>query len=245
MRVQARVRVKPKETVGVPAAGESPRHAFLKEVGKLWLYNQLCHSVETEVALNHLGLLRHCELDNKKVVDVVGVGLKYFDYRRRKIQDEECVGFKLEKPGQYVIGYNVLRGIEVKVSRGDFRNGFACTGCNYNYLLTPMRLVSPGVVPRGVGLIEYNRYKFSCEPVDQDDVNPRRRPFKLQGLRVVKPATYRNLPQFHIDHVINEVSLRRRANGLQSTYLSVVESLDDPELRYSPPEGEEEQVYLS
>jgi len=209
--------------------GESALHAFLKQVAKLWLYNKLCHSVEEEVTLNHLGLLRYCELDNKKVIDVVGVGLKYLDYRRRKIQDKECMGFKLEKPEQYVIGYNVLRGIEV----------------NYNYLLTPMRLVSPSIVPRGVGLIEYNRYKFSCEPVDQDDGNQGRRPFKLQGFRVVKPATYRHLPQFHIDHVINEASLRRREKGLKSTYLSVVESLDDPELRYSPQGGEEEQVYLS
>jgi len=225
--------------------GESALHAFLKQVAQLWLYNKLCHTVEEEVTLNHLGLLRYCELDNKKAIDVVGVGLKYLDYRRRKIQDEECMGFKLEKPEQYVIGYNVLRGIEVKVSREDFRNGFACTGCNYNYLLTPMRLVSPSIVPRGVGLIEYNRYKFSCEPVDQDDGNQGRRPFKLQGLRVVKPATYRHLPQFHIDHVINEVSLRRKEKGLKSTYLSVVKSLDDPELRYSPQVGEEEQIYLS
>ena len=225
--------------MGVPAAGESPRHAFLKQVGKLWLYNQLCHSVETEVALNHLGLLRYCELDNKKVVDVVGVGLKYFDYRRRKIQDEEYGDFKMYNPEQYVIGYNVLRGVEVKVSRGDFRNGFACTGCNYNYLLTPMRLVSPGVVPRGVGLIEYNRYKFSCEPVDQDDGNLGRRPFKLRGLRVVKPATYRHLPQFHIDHVIEQISRRRNASDQISTYLNVAESMKDPDLLYVQPEGVE------
>jgi len=225
--------------VGVPAAGESTRHAFLKEVGKLWLYNQLCHSVETEVALNHLGLLRYCELDNKKVVDVVGVGLKYFDYRRRKIQDEEYGDFKMYNPEQYVIGYNVLRGIEVKVSRGDLRNGFACTGCNYNYLLTPMRLVSPGVVPRGVGLIEYNRYKFSCDPVEVDDGNPGRRPFKLRGLRVVKPATYRHIPRFHIDHVIEQISRRRNASDQISTYLSVAESMKDPDLLYIQPEGVE------
>ena len=225
--------------MGVPAAGESTRHAFLKEVGKLWLYNQLCHSVETEIALNHLGLLRYCELDNKKVVDAVGVGLKYFDYRRRKIQDEEYGDFRLDNPEQYVIGYNVLRGIEVKVSRGDFRNGFACTGCNYNYLLTPMRLVSPGVVPRDVGLIEYNRYKFSCEPVDQDDGNPGRRPFKLRGLRVVKPATYKHIPQFHIDHVIEQISRRRNGSDQISTYLNVAENMKDPDLLYIQPEGVE------
>ncbi len=228
--------------MGVPAAGESTIHAFLKEVGKLWLYNQLCHSVETEVTLNHLGLLRYCELDNKKVVDVVGVGLKYFDYRRRKIQGEEYRDFKLETPEQYVIGYNVLRGIEVKVSRGDFRNGFVCTGCNYNYLLTPMRLVSPGDVPRGVGLIEYNRYKFGCEPLEIDDGDPGRRPFKIRGLRVVKPATYRHIPRFHIDHVIEQISRRRDASHRISTYLNIAESMKDPDLVYiqtGSVEGEE------
>jgi hypothetical protein len=191
------------------------------------------------VALNHLGLLRYCELDNKKVVDVIGVGLKYLDYRRRKIQDEKCRDFKLDNPEQYVIGYNVLRGIEVKVSRGDFRNGFACTGCNYNYLLTPMRLVSPGVIPRGVGLIEYNRYKFSCEPVERNDGTSGRKPFKFRGLRVVKPATYRHLPQFHIDHVIEQISRRRNASDQISTHLNVAESMKDPELLYIRPESME------
>ncbi|MCK4438461.1 hypothetical protein KAV47_05260, partial [Candidatus Bathyarchaeota archaeon] len=151
----------------------------------------------------------------------------------------------LDNQEQYVIGYNVLRGVEVKVSRGDFRNGFACTGCNYNYLLTPMRLVSPGVVPRGVGLIEYNRYKFSCEPVDQDDGNPGRRPFKLRGLRVVKPATYKHIPQFHIDHVIEQISRRRNGSDQISTYLNVAENMKDPDLLYIPPEDEGEQVYIN
>ncbi|MBN2335688.1 hypothetical protein JXL21_09015 [Candidatus Bathyarchaeota archaeon] len=212
-------------------------------MAKLWLYNQLCHTVEEEVRLNHLGLLRFCELDNKKVIDVVGVGLKYLDQRRRRLRDEEYKDFELDGSDQYVFGYNVLRGVEVKVSRSDFRNGFTCTGCNYNYLLTPMRLVSPGEVPKGVGLIEYNRYKFGCDPAEEDEDYPERRPFRLTGLRVVKPATYRRVPQFHIDHVINEISMRRRSDNLQPTYLSVVESLGDPELRYSGSEAEEEQVY--
>ena len=60
--------------------GESPSHLYLKQVGALWLYNQMCHMVDTEVKLNQLGLLRYLELDNKKVIDVVGVGLKYFCY---------------------------------------------------------------------------------------------------------------------------------------------------------------------
>lgn len=221
--------------------GESALHAFLKQVAKLWLYNKLCHTVEEEVALNHLGLLRYCDLDNKKVIDVVGVGLKYYDYRRWRLHEGEYEGFTLDRPDQYLLGYNVLRGVEVKVSRGDYMNGFTCTGCNYNYLLTPMRLVSPSVVLSGVGLIEYNRYKFGCEQVEEDEYSERR-PFRLRGLRVVKPAAYRRVPQFHIDHVINEISLRRRAEGLQSNYTSVIESIDDPELRYSPPGAEEAEL---
>ena len=222
--------------------GESALHTFLKQVAKLWLYNKLCHTVEEEVGLNHLGLLRYCELDNKKVIDVVGVGLKSFDHRKWRLRDGGCDGFTLGRPDQYVRGSNVLRGVEVKVSRGDYRNGLNCTGCNYNYLLTPMRLVSPGEIPGGVGLIEYNRYKFSCEQVDEDE-HPERRPFRLRGLRVVKPATYRRVPQFHIDHVINEIGMRRREKGLGSIYLDVLESLDDHELRYISP-GAEEQSYI-
>jgi len=220
--------------------GESALHAFLKQVAKLWLYNKLCHTVEEEVTLNHLGLLRYCELDNKKVIDVVGVGLKYFDHRGWRLRDGGCDGFTLDRPDQYVVGYNVLRGVEVKVSRGDYINGFACTGCNYNYLLTPMRLVSPGDVPSGLGLIEYNRYKFGCEQVDYEEY-PDRRPFRLSGLRVVKPATYRRVPQFHIDHVINEISLRRRAEGLHSNYMSVLECLGDSKIHYSQPASDEEE----
>lgn len=223
--------------------GESALHAFLKQVAKLWLYNKMCHTVEEEVALNHLGLLRYCKLDSKKVIDVVGVGLKYLDHRRWRLRDGGCEGFKLDRPGRYLFGYNVLRGVEVKVSRGDYLNGFTCTGCNYNYLLTPMRLVSPREVPGGVGLIEYNRYKFGCELVEEDEY-PERRPFRLMGLRVVRPAAYRCVPQFQVDHVINEVGMRRRAEGLRSIYMSVVESLDDPELRYSLPGAEEEQNYI-
>jgi len=35
--------------------------------------------------------------------------------------------------------------------------------------------------------------------------------------------------------------MRSRAEGLRSSYASVVESLDDPDIRYSPPGMNEEQ----
>jgi len=48
----------------------------------------------------------------------------------------------------------------------------------------------------------------------------------------VKRAQYRNLPQFHIDHVIAMIAQRRTGNK-QETYREVVEGLTDPELVYN------------
>jgi hypothetical protein len=197
----------------------------------LWLYNQMCHMVDTEVKLNQLGLLRYLELDNKKVIDVIGVGLKYFQWTKRKIQDETYDDFTLEKPEKYDIGYNVLRGIEVKVSKSDFKKGFICSSTNYNYVLAPTKLISPSLLPRGVGLIEYNRLKFNITENDLEE-HPNGRPYRFKGLRVVKRARYRHLPQFHIDHVISTIAQRRLGNK-QESYNNVINGLNDPELVYN------------
>ena len=204
---------------------------YLKQVGSLWLYNQMCHMVETEVKLNQLGLLHYLELDNKKIIDVVGVGLKYYPWKKRKIQDEHYDNFELVKPEKYEIGYNILRGIEVKVSKSDFKNGFICTGTNYNYVLAPMKLISPSLLPGGVGLIEYNRYKFDVQENDLEE-HPASRPYTIAGLKVVKRARYRHLPQFHIDHVISTIA-QRRTNTRNEAYRMMINGLTDPELVYS------------
>ncbi|MFH0849734.1 MAG: hypothetical protein V1924_02195 [Candidatus Bathyarchaeota archaeon] len=213
-----------------PRVGESSMHFFLKQVGRLFLLNQGCHTVETEVRLNQLGLQRLDELDNKKIVDVLGVGLRHKPYSRM-VQRENCEDFTLPQPNLYDVGVNVIRGVEVKVSRGDFRNGFICAGCNYNYVLTPTRLVSPGLLPRGVGLIEYNRYKFSCEPSD----DPERRPYRISGLRVIRKAQYRELPRFQVDHAIATIAERRLSEAQRAALAEVLTSLDDPELVYQAP----------
>jgi hypothetical protein len=167
------------------------------------------------------------------VIDVVGVGLKYFRWTHRKIQDELYDNFELQSPDQYEIGYNILRGIEVKVSKSDFKNGFICAGTNYNYVLTPSKLISPSLMPKGVGLIEYNRYKFDITENDLEET-PMSRPFNISGLRVIKRAYYRNLPQFYIDHVISIIGWRRMQNK-EETFREVLSGLDDPELVYSLP----------
>jgi hypothetical protein len=217
--------------IEVTAMGETGMHTFLKQVGRLFLLNQGCHTVETEVGLNQLDLQRLDELDNKKIVDVLGVGLMYRPYSHLRLREEGCEGFSLPQPDIYHVGLNILRGVEVKVSRRDFRNGFICARCNYNYVLTPAKLVSQGLLPRGVGLIELNRYKFSCEQAEE----ARERPYRLTGLRVVRQARYRKIPQFQVDHAVAAIAERRLAEAQRAALDDVLNRLDDPELMYQAP----------
>ncbi len=86
-------------------------------------------------------------------------------------------------------------------------------------------------MPNGVGLIEYNRYKFDVQENDLEEY-PAGRPYAINGLKVVKRARYRHLPQFHIDHVIATIAQRRTINRNEA-YRKVIEGLTDPELVYS------------
>jgi hypothetical protein len=179
-------------------------------VGKAFLYNQGCYLVDTEVKLNLIGLKRFQELDTHSVIDVCGVGVKYISGRKKTRQSrKEFKDLEISNIDEYSFGYNILRGIEVKVSRSDFKNGFVCSGCNYNYVFTPMRLLAQYEVPSGVGLIEYNKHKFSCELHSLDASNTTRRTFRLSGVRVVKKPAYRVIPQFQIDNAVSNISLRQ------------------------------------
>jgi hypothetical protein len=198
--------------------GESQLHAFLKKVGSAFLINQGCFLVDTEVPLSRFGQRRIHELDEHHVIDVCGVGERFV--RPQGIPDEGVDQRRLE------VRQNVLRGVEVKVSRGDFRNGFFCTGCNYNYLLTPMRLITPGVLPPGVGLIEYNRYKFSVELREEG-------PFKFRGLRVVRKASYRSISHYQVDNATSFMIRRRNESRPEEILRELTEG--HRENGYAPP----------
>lgn len=187
---------------------ESDLHGFLKRVGAAFLINQGCFLVDTEVPLSRFGQTMLHDLDGHHVIDVCGVGERFFRLR----EGREELG-----PGDYEVTQNILRGVEVKVSRGDFRNGFVCTACNFNYLLTPMRLVAPWEIPRGVGLIEYNRYKFDVELTEEDD-------FRFRGLRVVKKASFRRISRFQVDNATAFMLQRRNNHHLNGALLSEISS---------------------
>ncbi|HUS78859.1 MAG TPA: hypothetical protein VM050_09385 [Patescibacteria group bacterium] len=185
---------------------ESELHGFLKKVGAAFLLNQGCFLVDTEVPLTRFGQRRHGELDDHHVIDVCGVGERLSRAPRTLTLEEGLGSYDCE------VAENVLRGVEVKVSRSDFRGGLICSGCNYHYVLTPMRLVSPWEVPRGVGLVEFNRYKFSAEPTEEGRI-------RFRGLRVVRKPTFRRVNHYQVDnataHIIRQTSEQAMNEVLQ------------------------------
>ncbi len=209
------------------ARAKSPRHLFLKNVGKAFLYNQGCYLVDTEVKLNQLGLKRFDELDSHTVIDVCGAGLKYFPHSKRRLRQEDFHNFDIANPQKYEYGYNIIRGIEIKVSRSDFRNWFICSGCNYHYVLTPMRMLASYEVPKGVGLIEYNRYKFSCELNIDESYELSNRAFHLNDLRVVKRPVFRNIPQFQIDNAIARMTGHQRKRDLENVQPQIQNDMEE------------------
>lgn len=187
---------------------ESRLHGFLKKVGMAFLINQGCFLVDTEIPLTMFGQRRLHDLDGHHVIDVCGVGERFFT------PDE---GYSDERGrGDYELKRNILRGVEVKVSKSDLRNGFVCSGCNYNYLLAPMRLVPPSALPRGVGLVEYNRYKFSAELVGDDR-------FCFEGLRVVRNPSFKRVRHYMVDNATAHMSQRRLTGSLDDLLDEMVE----------------------
>lgn len=168
---------------------ETKLHKFLKDVGMAYLYNQNCFLVATEVHVNPGGQRLNTLLDRHFIIDVCGVGEKYVPYGPWR------------DPNKYK--YNVLRGIEVKVSRSDFKNGFVCSGCNYNYLMVPEGLVWSCEVPKEVGIIKIDANNFSAtfEPA------PTFR-FGFKGLRVVRKPTFQKIEQYQIDNAISSIAKR-------------------------------------
>jgi hypothetical protein len=196
--------------------GESEEHNYLKDVALLWLLNQGCFLVDKEVELNQIGLAKYTDLDTRTIIDALGVGMRY---KTSAINAEDSDSFDSSALRDMEPGECVLRGVEVKVSRGDFRAGFACTGCNYHYVLTPLRLLSPSEVPKGIGLIEYNKHKFSCEYTEDDQVD---RPYAINGLRMLKRAVYRSVPRFQVDGVIASLAGRNLGSVRRSRYDEVM-----------------------
>lgn len=160
--------------------GESDLHKYLKLLGIKYLDKQGCRLITTEIYVRKSssdfwlngdtelekraehynqyldGMEAHLKKnhgsDSKWIIDILGIGEKnimsnedtttpHGTYRTRKKVGTEIT----------------LRGIEVKVSRNDFLNGYAQTGLHFHYLLTPELLVKKSEIPKHVGLLYWKK----------------------------------------------------------------------------------------
>lgn len=186
---------------------ESALHNFLKHVGKAFLFNQRCFLVATEVFIFQSGEELCAQIEwkmkmnnaNKRkhiYIDVLGFGEKYIPYGLRRYEE----GAETTPESSYK--YNILRGIEVKVSRSDFRNGFIMSGCNYHYLFTPKGLIDRSEVPKHMGVIEVDMDKFKCH------FNSLGNKFHYEGLKVIRAPRFRKIRHTQIDSGFSRISAR-------------------------------------
>ena len=125
---------------------------LLTKLGYLQLKNMGCFEVSTEVFVptyyrhppNIFGKDSVIVNQRHHIIDLLGIEYEYLP-PSKQYKDEN---------GQNIYKKLILRGIEVKVSRSDFKNGFIHVGCNYNYLMVPKGLVQPKEVHKYVGIIE-------------------------------------------------------------------------------------------
>ena len=158
---------------------DSEKTRLLTKIGYLFLGNMGCFEIGTEIKILHRWLTDPVnELDKHHTIDLIGVAYKYLPPSK---QYKEKVQGNYGEYERTVNKKPITRGIEIKVSRSDFKNGFIHTGCNYNYLMYPQGLIKPSEIIKSVGLIEVDLEKFN--------LTKGRRPFygySLEGLKIVR-----------------------------------------------------------
>ena len=112
---------------------ETTMHYILKCLGIVILRGLNCKFVAPEQ------ILRQRHTDRPKIIEL--------RYNGHKVVD--ALGFQLA----YGRGW-IMRSIEAKASRSDFKNGYTLDGADYMYLITPKGLVDKKEVANHYGLIE-------------------------------------------------------------------------------------------
>jgi len=171
---------------------------ILTKIGYLFLGNQDCHRISTEVRVYTWDDRNYeIEQDKHRIIDLIGVGYKYLSpseqYKRTvNIGEHEYI--------ENVVKEKILRGIEVKVSRSDFKRGFIHVGCNYNYLLIPKGLVDLSEVDTNIGVIEVDLNVFS--------IVKHRRPYKdqLKGVTVIRNPRFKKISERALSYAEADMS---------------------------------------
>ena len=142
---------------------------LLTKIGYLQLKKMGCHIVSTEVKIPWFLIpnIRSSDvyIKNKRHtrIDLVGLEWEYLPISKQyKIKYDSIIG---DKPIYKTIRkHEILRGIEIKVSRSDLKNGFIHLGCHYNYLMIPKGLIkSKSDIDNKVGIIEVDLDNFKIK----------------------------------------------------------------------------------
>jgi hypothetical protein len=112
---------------------------LLTKIGYLFLRNMGCYEIATEIWVFHreFNWETSGQKDCHNIIDILGVEREWGSPPR-----------------------DILRGIEVKVSRSDLAKGFIQSGCTFHYLLMPKDLIQPSKVSRDIGIIEVDIPNF-------------------------------------------------------------------------------------
>jgi hypothetical protein len=112
---------------------------LLTKIGYLVLRQMGCYQIATELYLHHREYNWETagQKDCHSIIDILGVEREWGSPPR-----------------------DILRGVEVKVSKSDLAKGFIQNGCTFHYLLIPKGLIPPSKVNRDIGIIEVDIPNF-------------------------------------------------------------------------------------
>lgn len=169
--------------------GESNLHRFLKLLGMIYLHEHGCREIATEVWVNRPHKSLNPEnwegLDKHFYIDVLGIG-------KKPILETVATRFDGYKIKHKIGEREVLKGIEAKATRSDFKNGFVCTGINYGYVITPLNLITKPEIPKNIGLLEYvPNQKYSY------------------GIKISKRPLFQDIPDYFIERARKRISERQ------------------------------------
>ncbi len=162
---------------------------LLTKVGFLFLERMGCFNVSTEVNIPPYDRIEQ-RLDNRTdkhhFIDLLGIQWEYLPP---------------SKPYKGVNKRIVLRGIEIKVSKNDLKNGFIQSGCTFNYIMIPKGTIKTSDVPTasGVGIIE----------VDLKNLKIVKRKlmtnYEVLGVRIIRNAVRKTISEVTIDCCLRQI----------------------------------------
>ena len=174
---------------------------LLTKIGFLYLKKMGCHTISTEI---HIPIRDHylTGKDSHYAIDLLGISKKYIPYKQQKEHKKLVYGDK-EVDGGVIKFHNVLRGIEVKVSRGDFNNGFIHGGCHYNYLLVPKGLIKPSEVHSDIGIIEVDFEQLAV--IHPKYVTMQNQGFHLSGIQIGRKPKRKQIDGWVVDRCFSQI----------------------------------------